>query len=86
MKKEEVFKLLSCKSRYDMFKMFLENDEVCTCHFEKDFNLSQANVSKHIRAFRELDMLDCRCDGTYKYYKLTEDFKNNNKELINYIK
>lgn len=81
----QYFKLLGCQARLDMMKMIIASECVCVCHFEEKLNLTQANVSKHIKLFRELGIVESRKCGKNVYYKLSNEFKENNQLLIDYI-
>ncbi len=84
--KVEIFKVLSCQTRFEMMMMLINNEHVCVCHLEQNLNLSQANASKHMRMFREVNIVETRKEGKSVYYKLTTKFKQENLKLIEYLK
>ncbi len=81
----EYFKLLGCKTRLDIMKMLIINEQLCVCHIEEKLNLSQANASKHMKLFRDLEIVSSDKCGKNKYYYLQQDFKQENQQLIKYI-
>lgn len=83
--KIEIFKLLSCKTRFDIMNMLIVNEHICICHLESCLGLSQANASKHMRLFRELDIVESKKSGKSVYYKLADSFKTENELLLKYI-
>lgn len=83
--KIDLFKLLSCQTRLDIMNMLINNEHICICHLEQLLGLSQANASKHMRVFRELDIVETEKIGKSVFYKLTDEFIINHKKLIEYI-
>lgn len=83
--KIEIFKLLSCQTRFDIINMLIINEHVCICHLEEHLGLSQANASKHMRIFRELGIVETEKQGKSVFYKLREDFIRKHKKLIEYV-
>ncbi len=83
--KIDLFKLLSCQTRFDIMNMLIINDHVCVCHLESCLGLSQANASKHMRVFRELKIVETEKIGKSVYYKLTTKFEQEHSMLLEYI-
>lgn len=83
--KIDLFKLLSCKTRFDIMNMLIVNEHVCVCHLEGCLGLSQANASKHMRVFRDLDVVVTEKIGKSVYYKLSDQFKQEHHKLIEYV-
>lgn len=83
--KIEIFKLLSCQTRFDIINMLIINEHVCICHLEELLGLSQANASKHMRIFRELGIVETEKQGKSVFYKLREDFIREHRKLIEYV-
>lgn len=83
--KIELFKLLSCKTRFDIMNMLINNEHICICHLESKLGLSQANASKHMRIFRELDIVETEKLGKSVFYQLTPEFKKDHELLLKYI-
>ncbi len=83
--KLELFKLLSCKTRFDIMKMLIINQTICVCHIESHLELSQANVSKHMAIFRKHNIVKSEKNGKSVYYSLCPKFSVENKLLLDYI-
>lgn len=83
--KIDLFKLLSCKTRFDIMNMLIVNEHVCVCHLECCLGLSQANASKHMRVFRDLNVVVAEKIGKSVYYKLSDQFKQEHQKLIDYV-
>ncbi len=83
--KIDLFKLLSCQTRFDIMNMLIINDHICICHLEADLGLSQANASKHMRLFRDLEIVVTEKCGKSVLYKLTTNFKEQHQKLIEYV-
>ncbi len=65
-----LFKLLAEPNRMAIFIMLME-DEYCVCDIERFLQLKQANVSKHLMAFRKLGLIDGRRDTQWIHYRLS---------------
>lgn len=83
--KIDLFKLLSCQTRFDIMNMLIINDHICVCHLESCLGLSQANASKHMRVFRELDIVETEKIGKSVFYKLRKEFACEHHQLLEYI-
>ncbi len=66
----EMFKLLSDENRYKMF-LLLMDDHYCVCDIERFLNLKQANVSKHLMAFKKLDVLESWKKHQWTHYRVS---------------
>jgi len=86
MSKQQIIKLLAQETRYKMFMLILKEERCCICEFQRQLGLNQANVSKHMKGFRELDMVNIEHEGKYAYYSLKESFINKHKKLIDYLR
>lgn len=85
MEKSELFKLLADKTRYNIFIKLLDFDRLCVCEIEELLGLKQANTSKHLKKFKELDIVETVREGNTIYYRFTEEFLSKNENLIKYI-
>ncbi len=57
MNKFLVLKLLADENRFNIFMKLLEYDELCVCEIEGLLGIKQANTSKHLKKFKDLDMI-----------------------------
>jgi len=84
-KLESMFKLLSDSNRLAMFIMLMD-DEYCVCDIERFLQLKQANVSKHLRAFRALDLLEGRKEHKWTHYTLSSRARREHEKLFEYVR
>lgn len=80
----ELFQLLSDSNRYKMFVM-LYHDEYCVCDIMRFLSMKQANVSKHIKRFKDLSLVTVRHDGKWVHYTLSLTARKELHDLINYM-
>lgn len=85
MDKLKIVKLLSDENRFNIFMKLLEYDQLCVSELENLIGLKQANTSKHLRKFKELDMIDSVREKNMIYYHIKDDFINNNMDLIKFL-
>lgn len=50
----------------------LVHGELCVCHLEAALGLSQPNCSRQLGILKAAGIVDSRRDGTWVYYRLTE--------------
>jgi len=84
-KLESMFKLLSDANRLAIFIMLMD-DEYCVCDIERFLRMKQANVSKHLRAFRELDLLEGRKEHKWTHYTLSAKARKKHRILFDYVR
>ncbi|XMB87162.1 metalloregulator ArsR/SmtB family transcription factor [Mycoplasmatota bacterium WC44] len=80
-----IFKLLGDENRYRIFTYLLKNGQTCVCDLQKLLDMKQANLSKHLMRMRQEGVVDSTKINRFVHYKISEEFTNNNKELISYI-
>jgi len=85
MEKYSIIKLLSDQNRYNIFIKLLEYDGLCISEIEGLLGLKQANVSKHMRQFKELGIVDFERQKNMIKYKVKDSFLNDNIDLIKYL-
>lgn len=85
MDKYELIKLLSDRNRFDIFIKLLEYDELCVSEIIEILDIKQANASKHIKKFKELDILDSTRNGSIIKYKIKSDFIDEITDLITFL-
>lgn len=67
----EIVKLLANPTRLKI-AFLLSKEELCTCDLEKILNKEQTLISHYIRAFKNLDLIEERRKGKWKYYSITK--------------
>lgn len=85
MDKYSVVKVLSDKTRFNIFMKLLDFDQLCVCEIEELLGIKQANTSKHLKKFKEFNMVDTTRDGNVIYYKLNESFLSEHEDLVKYL-
>ena len=80
-----VVKLLSEENRFNIFMKLLEYDELCVCEIEGLLGIKQANTSKHLKRFKDLDIISSRRIKNMIKYSIKEEFLNENEDLIRYL-
>ena len=85
MDKFMVVKLLSDQNRFNIFMKLLEYDELCVCEIEDLLGIKQANTSKHLKKFKDLNIITSRRMKNMVKYSIKEEFLNDNEALIRYL-
>ena len=85
MDKFSVLKLLSDTSRFNIFMKLLEYDELSVCEMEELVGIKQSNTSKHLKKFKDFDVVSSRREKNMIKYSIKEDFLNENADLIKYL-
>ena len=67
-----VLKALGDANRLRIFAL-LRQGERCVCDIESATRLSQNLVSHHLRALREVGLIECRRDGRWAYYAINRE-------------
>jgi len=80
-----VIKVLADKNRFDIFMKLLEYDELCVSEIEQILGIKQANTSKHLKKFKDLNIVDSRRESNTVKYKIKEEFLSDNVDLIKYL-
>lgn len=71
-KTNEVLRAIAHPVRITIIKK-LYKSPACVCNLNKDINYSQANLSKHLRILKNANIVECKKEGMYRYYKLTDE-------------
>lgn len=85
MEKIKILKLLSDDNRYNIFMKLLEYDELCVSEIESLLGIKQANTSKHLKLFKENNIVKVTRDKNMMKYRISEEFLNDNTDLIRYL-
>ena len=85
MNKFLIIKLLAEENRFNIFMKLLEYGELCVCEIEELLSIKQANTSKHLSKFKNLDILSSKREGNLIKYSIKEDFLSENMDLIKYL-
>lgn len=67
----EILKILSDTNRLRILNL-LYRHELCVCELEYLLNISQSNLSKHLRLMSEAGLLENRRQNKFAYYKICD--------------
>jgi len=81
----DIFKALSEESRLRIISLLLES-ELCVCEIEACLGLTQSNASRHLMVLKKCGILESYKNAQWTYYKVSESFMQENKELWEYLK
>ena len=85
MNKYLIIKLLADENRFKIFMKLLEYGELCVCEIEELLKIKQANTSKHLSKFKDLNILYSKREGNLIKYSIKENFLDENVDLIKYL-
>lgn len=68
---EQLLKALADKNRLTLLSC-MKNGEVCVCDFVDVLKISQPAVSQQLKKLKDAGIIVERKDGTWKYYRLSE--------------
>lgn len=80
----EIFKALAEESRLRIIAILMHN-EMCVCEIEECLKMTQSNASRHLTALKNSGIVDSYKQAQWAYYKISDKFKEENKDLWHYI-
>ena len=80
----DIFKALSDETRLRILALIWD-DEKCVCEIEDCLSLTQSNASRHLTALKNAGLLSCYKHAQWAYYKLSDEFRQNNAALMDYL-
>jgi ArsR family transcriptional regulator len=81
----DILKALADESRLRILAQVLKG-EMCVCEIEHCLRLTQSNASRHLNVLKKAGILDSYKNAQWTYYKVSQEFINDNKELYDYLK
>ena len=66
-----LFRALGDETRLRIVAL-LVHGELCVCHLETALGLQQSTASRQLAILKAAGVVDCRRDGTWVYYRLSE--------------
>lgn len=78
------FKSLGEENRLRILALLLHGD-MCVCEIEESLKMTQSNVSRHLTALKSSGILESYKKAQWAYYKISDKFKEENKNLWLYI-
>lgn len=91
---EKIFKALGEKNRLEILLIISLNPDICLCHIEDCFELSNSNLSRHLKELEQSGLVTSRKATKWKHYQLSSignalvDFiiKNDEQNLLEQMK
>ncbi|MFA9423867.1 MAG: ArsR/SmtB family transcription factor [Sedimentibacter sp.] len=80
----EILKALADETRLRILSQILKG-EMCVCEIEGCLELSQSNASRHLTVLKKAGILESNKTAQWTYYKISDVFINENKELYDYL-
>jgi len=63
----------------------LVHGELCVCHIESALGISQPNCSRQLGILKSAGIVDSRRDGTWVYYRITEQEHASVKSVLDVL-
>lgn len=63
----------------------LAHGELCVCHLEEALGISQPNCSRQLGILKSAGIVDSRRDGTWVYYRITEQEHASVKSVLDML-
>lgn len=80
----DILKALGDETRLRILSQILKG-EMCVCEIEQCLGLTQSNSSRHLNVLKKAGVLDSYKNAQWTYYKISDEFINDNKELYDYL-
>lgn len=80
----DIFKALSEESRLRIIALLMQG-EMCVCEIEECLDMTQSNASRHLTYLKNTGILDSYKQAQWTYYKISENFKEDNHYLWLYL-
>lgn len=80
----EFFKSLGEENRLRILALLIHGDR-CVCEIEESLMMTQSNVSRHLTALKSSGILESYKKAQWAYYKISDKFKEENKNLWIYL-
>ena len=78
----EIYKALSDETRLRMMRLLLDaRTELCCCEFADVLEVSQYNVSRHLKILERAGLIESRKEGRWVYFALSPG-KNPLKQFV----
>lgn len=75
----EIFKALSCRSRFDIVLGLIKNNECSVSKLTEDLNIPQPNISQHLAILKNAGIVEGYRKGVQICYKVID---KNTKKII----
>ncbi|APC97367.1 ArsR/SmtB family transcription factor [Francisella frigiditurris] len=68
---EKIFKALGDRTRLDILLLISLNPDICLCHLENCFELSNSNLSRHLKELEQSGLVTSYKKTKWKHYQLS---------------
>lgn len=92
----KAFKALSDETRLKIYKLVLDNPDICVCEIIKALKMSQTRISRNLSTLKNAGLVEARRDGIWQHYTISKDnaaavdiqtaIKKNIKVAVNVMK
>jgi ArsR family transcriptional regulator len=80
----DILKAIADETRLRIISQILKS-EMCVCEIEECLGLTQSNASRHLTILKKAGVLDSYKNAQWTYYKVSDEFLRDNKELYDYL-
>lgn len=80
----DILKALSDENRIRIVNILLPG-ELCVCEIEYLLNMTQTNVSRHLKILKTAGIIERNKQAQWIHYHISESFKSKNSDLVQYI-
>jgi len=67
-----IYYALSDEIRLKILKLIYDNEELCVCELQNILQISQPNLSFHLRILKGAGILKVKKEGKWNYYSINE--------------
>ena len=68
---EKIFKAIGDRTRLEILLIIYFNPNICLCHIEDYFDLSNSNLSRHLRELDQAGLVTSYKTTRWKYYQIS---------------
>ena len=68
---EKIFKALGERTRLEILLLISLNPDICLCHIEECFHLSNSNLSRHLKELESSELVMTFKLSKWKHYQLS---------------
>lgn len=69
---DKLFKALSDITRRELLLLIFSHSKLCLCELETVFNLSNSNLSRHLKALEIAKLIKSEKIGKWKHYQISD--------------
>jgi ArsR family transcriptional regulator len=64
----KAFKALSDETRLRIYKLILDNPDICVCEIESTLKMTQTRISRNLGTLKNAGLVGARRDGIWMHY------------------